>query len=411
MSSKVHELYDKLRTDFHASPNLERQVLQDLSRIIANAYTQSIGSDEGFCFKFNLPIMAVNKLITRLGLTPKDLLEAYKADWGSRAMTNNMHKDPYYQVLLLLMYYGIQERKDIIRDNALLILLLRIWNGRKSKFLKFCDKRIMKYVVSHMCNKRHLFARYDGPMSLLKDYYVPTLMKTYADQVKRDPKKLQRVLEQAWGRIHQQFVQQGRINIKTGKSEAQGGILRMYMKAKKEGLTISTPTISGMGDEGPSFGDYTTANNRDEIINSATDFITMNPKTTYPQKLISEVNRQTRISVKTIDAILKALHNHQYYDVIHDVLSIVLSRTNVLQKADICSPTFLGAVKKNVISSKNNADARKLQKLCNILLKEIFINTLSLPDAYDKFSITHQIQLRTVIVSGIVYNLRKIICK
>jgi len=34
-----------------------------------------------------------------------------------------------------------------------------------------------------------------------------------------------------------------------------------------------------------------------------------------------------------------------------------------------------------------------------------------LPNAFEKFSVTHQIQMRTVIINGIVFNLRKVTCK
>lgn len=308
------------------------------------------------------------------------------------------------------MYYGIREEKQHFIDNTFLVYLLKIWNGRRSRYLKYCDKKVMKYIITNMCTNRHLFVKYDSPLSLLKDYFVPSLMKTYRERIKTNPKELQRLLSQSWTRIRQMYIGNLVIDIKTGEKIPQSGILAMYMKAKKEKLSISAPTVSKLGDENePTFAEYSTTSNRDEIINSSTEFITMNPMPKYPLELINQLNRETKVSIKTIDTILHGVHNHNYHDLIRDIYAIILSRTNVNIKNDVCTPNYNILVKRNIISSKNNPDSKKMQTIANMLLDKIFQEKLSID--YHKYSNVQQIQLRNVIVQGLVYNMKQNICK
>ena len=413
MASKIIELYEKLSMTLHADPSIERQLYTELARMVSNAHTQDMSSDEGYCFKFNLPLIAVNKLYKLVDLLQIEVFDAFKSDWGSPTMRNKMFADPYYQILVLIMFYGLKEKKSRFIENAFLVLLFKIWNGRKAKFFpKWCDKKIMKYVTSHMLTNRHLFAKFDSPLSMIRDHFMPTLLKKYGSEMIKDPKKYtKRIIEQSWGRVHQQFVQNMRTNIKTGTREAQSGILPLYKKAKEQGLSISNPSVNPLGDEEgqPGFSEFTTVSNRDEIINSTSDHITMNSNPKYTTQVINQINSKTRVSSKVIEVILKSLHNHRFHNTIHDLIGVILSKTNVSDKSEICSQSYLDNVQKNVISSKNNVDARKIQALSNKLLDEIFKNVLK--RNFKVFSNVQQIQLRNVIIHGLIHNLRRNVCK
>lgn len=407
--NKVPDLYEKLRNEFLTNPQLERSLHTELAKIVSTAYNQAMSSDEGYCFKFNLPLAAVNKLYSLLHLTTAEVSDAFKNTWPVDAFKNAMYRDEYYHILLLIMYYGVKEDKKHFSENALLIIMLKIWNGRKTSLLPYCDKRIMKYVVANMCTNRHKFAKYDGPLSMLKDYFVPSILAKYHDRIKKGD--IQVVLSQAWGRIRQLFGFNNRTDIETGKKIAQGGILPLYIKAKEEGLAISSPNVQGMGDEdngSPSFDQFATTSNRDEIINTTCEYITMSPNTKYPPAYIEQLRQDTKVKASTIATLLASLHNYQFHDILHDMLSIILSRTNISEKQNICEPDFMGNVKKNIISSKNNNDARKLQQLCDMLLDPIFKTNLGRD--FRVHSNVNQIQLRKVIIYGIIYNLRKNIC-
>ena len=409
--SEIAKLAETINLNLGSDPSLERNLVLELSKIVSTANMQAINSDEGYCFRFNLPIIPVGKLPKMMNITQQEIYKAFETDWKADAMKNNMYNNSYYQILLIIVVYGILYDKESIAKLALLIIMFKLWNGRKTNFLKWCDKNIMRYVVSNMCTKRHLFAKYDDPFSLLKNHSVITLLNKYSSEIKRDPGKMsQRLFSQAWSRLHQQWVSNKKEDIYTGKKMAQGGILQLYIKAKEEGMSISSISSNGINDEeGMAFDSYTSISNRDEIITQTTEYITMNPSQKYSQQFLSTINSDTKVSTKVIETILKSIHNHQFYDLLHDIISVMLSSLNVMSKEDICNQTFLDNIKKKVMSSKNNDDARKLQILCFKLLGDIFKKSFSVE--YSEYSNVQQIQLRKVIIYGIYYNIRKSICK
>ena len=93
----------------------ETEVYTELAKMVSNSYTSNMASDESFCFKFNIPLTAVNNLYKLLELNPLEVGLTYKADWGNTLTA--MHKDSYYQILLLLIYHGIVTKKELFAKN------------------------------------------------------------------------------------------------------------------------------------------------------------------------------------------------------------------------------------------------------------------------------------------------------
>lgn len=409
MPNQVISIYNELDKNIQGDRTLLTKLHSELSKMISTSYQQAMNSDEGYCFKFILPTTSVMGLYTLLKLDQTAVGRAFQADWKfpNHAI---MYNDPYYQILLLVVYYGIRKNDDQMINNALFLLLQKLWNGRKYVYIKYCDKRVMNYVVNHMVNKKHNVAKFDSPLALMKDYFVPTLLKKYRSEILKDVFRLRQLFMQSWARIDQMFAFNPVVDMKTGEKRAQGGLLPLYMKAKEEGLYQSTPTITkGDSEEEPNFDQYSTIHNRDSIVTSTTDHITMNPKANYPPSFIAEVNQNTKVSSKVIEQILVALHNHKNYDLIHDALTIILSRTNVTDKNDICSKEFMTNVKRNIISSKNTEEIRKLQKILNTLISKIFTETLNLD--LNNYGKAQQMQIVNVLLYGLIYNLQRHNCQ
>lgn len=409
MSKQVLTIYDQLDKNIQSDPKLLTKLHSELSKMVSASYQQAMNSDEGYCFKFTLPTTSVMGLFALLKLDQPAVGRAFQADWKypNHAV---MYNDPYYHILLLIVYYGIRRNDDQMINNALFLLLQKLWNGRKYAYIKYCDKRVMNYVVNHMLNKKHNAANFDTPLALMKDYFVPTLMKKYRPEIAKDVYRLRQLFMQSWARIDQMFTFNPVIDINTGEKRAQGGLLPLYMKAKEEGLYQSTPTVmKGDSEEEPNFDQYSTIHNRDSIVTSTTDYITMNSKVSYPKQFIDDVNKNTKVSTKVIEQMLVALHNHKNYDLIHDILTIILSRTNIVDKNDICNKDFMNNVKRNIISSKNTEEIRKLQKILITLTEKIFSETLKIDlKIYGK---AQQMQIYNVVLYGLIYNLQRHNCQ
>jgi len=59
VSQQVLELYNYLDNKFQSNPSLLIKLHGELSRIISATYTNAMNSDEGYCYKFTIPTVAV----------------------------------------------------------------------------------------------------------------------------------------------------------------------------------------------------------------------------------------------------------------------------------------------------------------------------------------------------------------
>lgn len=401
--SEIVKLYDKVDLLISANPSIEKQLSLELSRLISAAYTSMMGSDEGYCYKFSLPATSVLKLFDLLQLNIQEVGAAFRKDWGL-PITAIMWNDPYYHILLLIVYYGIRSNKLYLQKNAFLIVSFKIWNGRKAKFLRYCDKRVMNYVITHMVNNKHLVTKFDSPLSLCRDHFVETLLKKYVPEIKKSPFKLKRLFEQIFARIRQLWVQSKSVDIKTGEKTSKSGLMILFKRAKDEGLYLSNPRPRGSDDGDPEFSEFSTVSNREEIARDVSDFIVLNPNPNYNRSTVLSINKETKVAIAVVEKILTSIHDHNLYSLIYDIISLILRRTNTSEKSDICKPNYFAAIKKNVISSKNNVDVRKIQSQINQLLTNAGIN-------YAKYSNVQQIQIRNVVIYGLYNNLKKSICQ
>ncbi|MFW6247164.1 MAG: hypothetical protein ACOC22_03280 [bacterium] len=409
MVSQIHQLYGKLSNELGQDPRKKRQLTTLITSTVSGISSKAMASDESYCFRFNLPLNLQKKIFEIIeSFDQNDLYNAFTKDWGNKAMLNRMHSDPYYQILLVLFYYGIKENDRLLKENCLMLVLFKIWNGRKTKFIKWCNKDIMEYVISYMTSKRHIVNKYDDPYDLIKNYFIPTLLKKYEPMINRDSIHLKTIFEQGYVRIRQIFVQDNFTNIKTGKRESRGGLFPLYKKAHDEGLSMANPSVRrGPEMDTPGYEQYATGSLREELSNKVVDYITLNPKPQYSQNFIRSVRREIPVSVKLIEQILIKMHDHSYYNTLHEIVNIILSQTQISNKNDVCSPDFINKVKKNVIASKNNKTAKARIELTMKILDDIF-SSMNLD--IKNYSVVNQIQIRKVLTYGIVHNIQRSLC-
>ena len=120
------------------------------------------------------------------------------------------------------------------------------------------------------------------------------------------------------------------------------------------------------------------------------------------------MNRLTHVSSKVINQLAVDIHSPKYHDYLVDLLTLILSRVNVKTKNDICSAQFVLDLKKKVISSKNNADSKKIVSIIDILLDKLFKDRDLL---FNRYSTVQRIQIRTVLIHIIIFNLKKVVCQ
>lgn len=407
--SNINQLYEQVSQLLNTDNTLYRKLQSNLISIVSDASVQAMNSDQGYCFKFAIRSRDYRNLLKLINLTEQDLQKAFTNDWGSAAMRNHMHADPYYQTFLFLLYLGIHENNPKITESAMACMLFKLWNGRKTKFFQYCNKDIMKYVTNYMCSRKHLANKHDTPYELIQNYFVPTLLNKYADVIIRDNLGLKRIFEQSYTRVRQLFVYRTHIDIHSGEKVSDGGLLPLYMKAKEEGKSIGSITVRGDEESLPQFADYMSASDLDEIINKTVEKIVMNPNKQYSDVFVENLRKQYRIKKDVIEKLVRQIHNHEYHDNLHDVYSIMLSQAEVSSRDEICSPQFTETVKKRIIASKNNRATIALNNKLMELLEDMLQKTIQ--RSLSEYSNVFHIQLRKMLIRVLIYNLRSSICR
>ena len=401
----IKDIYNKIAL-LLADPQKFTEVKNNLTSILSSVYTKAMTNDKGYCGVFIIPQDAYKRFVKLLEIDIAEMEQAFRADWQYPHSQVKMYSDPYYHVFFLLFIYGLNNPNTHFAEDSLTLILMRIWNGRKAEFFRYCNPDIMKYVVNHLVSKKFLVSKYDSPLSLIKDYFVPTILSKYGEKVKRDYSFTKHVFSQCWQRIRQIFISSPRYDVIQKRRIAQSGLLPLYMKAKEEGLyQKAVSNTEQEGEVNPLEDTFTSS--VENIVNDTVNYIIMNPQMTYPDSFINMVNKNTNVSKSTIQQILRKIHDVKFNDEITDALNIILNKCNITHEKDLCFPSFLAVLRKNVLSSKNNRDIRNLRIILDKMLIQIF-QDLGLD--YNKYSNVHKIQIRNVIVYALYFNARRKFC-
>lgn len=398
--SEISNLYDHIENEFNQNKNLISQISTLLSNLESKVARAAEISTKGYCSKFTLPSTQVSSLFKLLNLEKSDVSGAFKKDWGY-PKTAKMHSDPYYHVLLLLVYWGIKKDNHYMMRNGLLLILIKIWNGRKQKYLKFCNVTTMNYVIEKMLNKKHLAAneKYNSPYLLIVLHFIPTLLETYKDRILQDDTKLKRLFEQGWNRIDQLFLQKEKTYSSTKKIKPASGLLMLYMKAQEEGLTLSSPNaISEYEEESYSAFEDEDSSLLKQIVENIFAEIS-----NYDDEFLKELHRETKAAPYLISKLLALLHSQENKVFIQKFCQMIIYRIGFQSMDEIMSPGFKESVEKKIISSKRQEDVKNIKDMCDSFIKMIYKGKKD----FRALSMYKKHQRRKILILGLVYDIQE----
>ena len=403
----IDNVLSHLELSFKQNPKLERQLKTKLQKIVLNTYTASINRSDGFGYgsKFKIPNKEVYDLVDDLGYTKEQLSTAFRTQWGY-PKTATMYNDAYYHILVTICLYGARHNNDELIKNALTIGLFKIWNGRLSSAIRWCNQSIMKYVIANMLTGKHLTRKYSDPASLIMKYFTPTLMKKYVPMIKADSDRTKLFYMQWYVRINQIFYQNFTPDLNNkGKTKALSGLAVLYYKAAEQGLRSYSQKIdSNIEDDMPSIDSFMTTHSDEELISNITTYITMNYSVNYDNKFKAFLKKESKINEMSINNILRGLHRSDS-DIIHDFITIIINILNLKGAAEALSPSFFSIVKQKLISSKHTENIINLKKIAGIILTDILKTYMKIN--YNDFSDVRQSQLRKSLIYAIAYNIQK----
>lgn len=398
----------KLHATFKADPRLERSIQLELEKLVRMTYQDSITQKTGWCMLLKVPHLAVINLFKKLTLDEKTIKRMFLDQFnipGDPFMWGNS----YYHILLLLVLYGVKYGNDSMAKNAEILVLLKLWNGRRSHLIPYCDPDTMRYVVANLSGRSY-FKKFDSPMTLLMSHFAPTLLKKYGSQMRLNSDVIKRFFDQSFGRLRQLFIQDRAPDLKSGIVKARAGIATLYFAAKDKGYKLSSSKMRSNLDDDFDVVDFYSSGEFDEIIESITNYIIINIQPKYDKSVIDFIHNQSHVNKNIINLLLTSMHSVKYQKHIQEILELFLRQLQVNDKFDVCIPDFLSnVVKRKVVASKHSPVVMQFKTLIGDLTEKIFDDKINYA-RYCEYSDPIRGQLRKIIIYGIAYNLQKFIC-
>ena len=206
-STAVPEVLEYITTKFVNDSGLYEQLQNLLKMVVSHLYTKSL-SHGSFCDKIETPDGITIKLLQLFGVTDRQLSAALEQMGFFKG--HRMYADLYYQTLATVYYIGLRKQDDVLRLYALVLMGVKIFNGRKYKYMpNGCQENIAQHLMQNVLLKTHTFLRYPNPFNFISQYLAPSMDAKYNEQILRfpnDPKRgLLVILVQSWNRIDQIF--------------------------------------------------------------------------------------------------------------------------------------------------------------------------------------------------------------
>jgi hypothetical protein len=192
---------------FNHDPQLLMRLKQVLVQAAQKIQQQSL-NHETFCDTFQIPKTLPNELLKIYGIPERELKQAMRK--VGFVEIHRMYNDIYYQTLCVAYLVGLEFDDENIRKLALLLIDIRIWNGRKLRaFPSFCDPDIARYVLNYVLKGNHTLKKIGSVFDYLDRYSIPAVdakySKTIPNNLDSHTEGLRKLIETNYSRFTQLF--------------------------------------------------------------------------------------------------------------------------------------------------------------------------------------------------------------
>ncbi len=213
---------------FEHEPQLFMKIKQLLVQSAQKVQQQSLNHDT-FCNTFQVPRALPQELLKLYGMTERDCRQAMQKIGFIEI--HRQYNDIYYQTMCIAYLVGLAKGDENIRKMALLLIDIRLWNGRKLKsFPTFCDPDTARYVLNYALKGNHTLKKAGSSFDYIDKFSIPAVDSKYAPTISNnldsDTEGLRKLIDTNFVRIYQLFNSVKRAYYKAieeGKKEVVGG--------------------------------------------------------------------------------------------------------------------------------------------------------------------------------------------
>lgn len=198
--------------DFAADFVIENQALyNEMFNLLKNIITrlnQDSMSSSSFCSVIKTPEGVAKPLLKIFNLSDRQMLDAFEKIGFVKH--SRMYSNLYYQTLSLVYYIGVKNQDAVLRQYAIALIYVKLFNGRKYKWMpNGCQEEIAQYMMTNILRGSHTFKKYPNPFLAIVSSLTPALDTKYYPYVKDHPADISHglisILKNGWNRMDQIF--------------------------------------------------------------------------------------------------------------------------------------------------------------------------------------------------------------
>ncbi len=389
--SKLPQKLQTVLERFEHEPQLLMRLKQLLAQAAQKVMQQSI-NHETFCDLFSIPNGLPKELLKLYGLTEREMqAELYKVGFE----INRMYTDPYYQSLVLAYLVGLNFDDKNIRRLALLLIDIRLWNGRRIKYIpSFCDPDIARYVMNYELKGNHKVKQAGSVFEHIDRHSVPAIDEKYAPTIANNlnhkTEGLRKLIETNYVRFNQSFTSMKDAYYRIHKSGKKEIISGMYKNQYGNGdMVEARETFSGTLDR-----------LTDKILKNSV----LKKKALLKPEAKSILKDKYRISDASIQKINDWLDDDENHEEIKYFFELVFTKLKPQNENDICKYDAL-VLAKNVSSAKKDPQLLKAKEILIHILMAIMGNT------YNNLGEQNASRMRLIVAHALMLYAKTMLCK
>ena len=354
---ELPETFNMMIQRLDDNPILLSKINNLLRELIIRLGKEAGNMEEVFTEAVPIPKNIDKELMKLLGVTSDQLRKA--GDTIGFSFQNRMLTEPYYIILSFLYYYGTLDKdsanknsQDFLRHASLILILVRIYRGRISRFFKQgADSTTVKYVMEKKLKKNNIAVVCPNTFEAIYKIWTPRLDTKYKDTINAHPAHDRRgmvsLMKAARTRLHQAYF----------------GLAKHYYDAFYAGIK----TGNYQNDEFAETQKLT-------IIQKVVDKIYTN--ITYMNNPVSEEDKQhigndLKLSIETVHKFEAFIKNHTNGDETRRVLELILLLINISSESDLSNLKVVETAEK-IAASRSRENSQELKDLIDQIIKLIF---------------------------------------
>jgi hypothetical protein len=348
---------------------------------------------ETFCDTFQSPKTLHNELLRIYGISERELKQAMRKI--GFVEVNRMYNDIYYQTLTIAYLVGLEFNDQNLRRMALLLIDIKIWNGRKLRaFPTFCDPDVARYVLNYILQGNHTLKKAGSAFEYIDQYSVPHLDNKYAPSIANnldsDREGLRKLIETIWSRYEQLF------------RSIRKAYYNAHKDGKKEIITNKYSQQYGTGEMVESKESFT--GNIERLVDKIEKNAMLKRNAIMKPEAQKIIKDKFNVSTSGIQKINSWIEDEDNHEELKYFFELVFNTLKPKTEADICKYDVASLAPK-VTSAKKEPNLIKAKEIISHALEEI------LGEQYKRFGNQSLYRYRLLISYAFIIYAKIMLCK